>query len=184
VLDPVLPEPMPLPPVVVVSGDATRRQGLAVLALRAGLEVSGIYAGLDPESVTPGEVVLADRDMAAPALVVIGQYMSAGPGKAHLRPDATPAQLFAAALAVVAGLSVSSPPENAPETGVVEDLTPREHDVLRLLGEGLSNRAIAAELVISENTVKFHVASILGKLGAQTRAEAVMNAVRNGLLPL
>ncbi len=64
------------------------------------------------------------------------------------------------------------------------DLTPREIEVLRLLAEGLSNKAIAHRLDISEHTVKFHVNSILGKLGAQSRTEAVMRATRMGLVLL
>lgn len=64
------------------------------------------------------------------------------------------------------------------------DLTPRELEVLRLLAEGLSNKAIAHRLDISEHTVKFHVNSILGKLGAQSRTEAVMRATRMGLVLL
>jgi two-component system nitrate/nitrite response regulator NarL len=67
---------------------------------------------------------------------------------------------------------------------LVEPLTPREQEVLHLIGQGLSNRAIAARLRISEHTAKFHVNAILGKLGAQTRAEAVAQGVRLGLLLL
>ena len=67
---------------------------------------------------------------------------------------------------------------------LVEPLTPRELEVLQLLGQGLSNRALAGRLHISEHTAKFHVNAILGKLGAQTRAEAVAQGVRLGLLLL
>jgi DNA-binding NarL/FixJ family response regulator len=67
---------------------------------------------------------------------------------------------------------------------LVEPLTPRELEVLQLLGQGLSNRALAARLHISEHTAKFHVNAILGKLGAQSRAEAVAQGVRLGLLLL
>ena len=65
-----------------------------------------------------------------------------------------------------------------------EQMTRRERDVLALLGEGLSNRAIAARLGISDHTVKFHLASIYGKLHATTRAEAVRRAFQKGLLML
>lgn len=65
-----------------------------------------------------------------------------------------------------------------------ERLTDREIDVLTLLAEGLSNKGIAARLDISDQTVKFHVASILGKLGAHTRTEAVHRAMRRGLVTL
>jgi len=65
-----------------------------------------------------------------------------------------------------------------------EQMTRRERDVLALLGDGLGNRAIAARLGISDHTVKFHLASIYGKLHATTRAEAVRRAFQRGLLTL
>jgi DNA-binding NarL/FixJ family response regulator len=66
----------------------------------------------------------------------------------------------------------------------VEPLTPREVEVLELLAEGMSNKAIAARLRISDQTVKFHVASIAGKLGAANRTDAVRRAVRRGMITL
>jgi DNA-binding NarL/FixJ family response regulator len=65
-----------------------------------------------------------------------------------------------------------------------EPLTPREHDVLELVAEGLSNKAIAARLGISDQTVKFHVASISAKLRVSNRTEAVRRALRRGLITL
>lgn len=65
-----------------------------------------------------------------------------------------------------------------------EALTPRETEVLKLMVEGLTNKAIAARLRISDHTVKFHIGAILGKLGAASRTEAVTQAVRQGLIPL
>ena len=65
-----------------------------------------------------------------------------------------------------------------------EPLTPREHDVLELVAEGLSNKAIAARLGISDQTVKFHVASICAKLRVSNRTEAVRRALRRGLITL
>jgi len=65
-----------------------------------------------------------------------------------------------------------------------EPLTAREIQVLELLAEGLPNKAIAARLQISDQTVKFHVASISGKLGAANRTDAVRRAVRRGLITL
>jgi DNA-binding NarL/FixJ family response regulator len=65
-----------------------------------------------------------------------------------------------------------------------ESLTPREREVLELLSEGLSNKLIARRLIISEHTVKFHVASIFTKLGASSRADAVSRAARSGLIML
>ena len=65
-----------------------------------------------------------------------------------------------------------------------EPLTPREIQVLELLAEGLPNKAIAVRLGISDQTVKFHVSSISGKLGAVNRTDAVRRAVRRGLITL
>jgi len=65
-----------------------------------------------------------------------------------------------------------------------EPLTPREVQVLELLAEGLPNKAIAVRLHISDQTVKFHVSSISGKLGAKNRTDAVRRAVRRGLITL
>jgi two-component system, NarL family, nitrate/nitrite response regulator NarL len=66
----------------------------------------------------------------------------------------------------------------------VEPLTPREREVLELVADGLSNKAIADRLDISDQTVKFHVASICGKLGAANRTEAVRLALGRGLLAI
>ena len=65
-----------------------------------------------------------------------------------------------------------------------EPLTPREIEVLGQLVEGLSNKTIASRLGISDQTVKFHVAAICGKLGAANRTEAVRRAIRRGLVSL
>jgi two-component system, NarL family, response regulator YdfI len=67
---------------------------------------------------------------------------------------------------------------------LLEPLTPREQEVLRMLALGLANKEIAARLNISEHTVKFHVAAILGKLGAASRTEAVALGIRHGLILL
>jgi DNA-binding NarL/FixJ family response regulator len=66
----------------------------------------------------------------------------------------------------------------------IESLTPREQQVLELLAEGLPNKIIASRLAISDQTAKFHVASICGKLGAANRTEAVRIALRRGLLTI
>jgi DNA-binding NarL/FixJ family response regulator len=70
------------------------------------------------------------------------------------------------------------------DAGFDEPLTPREIQVLELLAEGLPNKAIAERLGISDQTAKFHVASISGKLGAANRTDAVRRAVRRGLITL
>ena len=101
-------------------------------------------------------------------------------------------QLLAAVRATAAGLHALSPAlasallrGDATETQPATiDLTPRENQVLALLAEGLTNKAIAYRLAISDHTVKFHVNAILGKLNAQSRTDAVVRATRLGLISL
>ena len=110
-----------------------------------------------------------------------------------LRDDATAEELTAAVAATMAGLVVLHPtaviarPIAAAGSRKVSEgtgLTPRELEILEMMAEGMSNRRIAARLGISGYTVKFHVASVLGKLGAATRTEAVTLGVRHGLISL
>ena len=69
-----------------------------------------------------------------------------------------------------------------PMKTITEDLTARELELLELVGEGYSNRALSEKLSISTNTVKYHLKNIFQKLGAQNRAEAVAHAIRTGIL--
>ena len=109
-----------------------------------------------------------------------------------LSREAGPARVRAALNAVNQGLVAVDPAlggallptHGATDAFKVEELTKREHEVLKLLAEGLSNRSIAVQLEISEHTVKYHVNSILRKLGAQSRTEAVVRATRSGLILL
>ncbi len=70
------------------------------------------------------------------------------------------------------------------DTAVIPDLTPREKEVLQLVAEGLTNKAIAQQLQISDHTVKFHINALMSKLNAQSRTEAVVKATRMGLILL
>ena len=79
-------------------------------------------------------------------------------------------------------LLASPTPDDDDEESLNEPLTPREVQVVELLAEGLPNKAIAARLGISDQTVKFHVAAISGKLGAANRTDAVRRAIRRGLV--
>ncbi len=140
---------------------------------------------------------LAEWDAAAPLVVLIPEAGLSAPlwaaGARGLLPRSVEPEKLAAALqAVCAGLATFDPAlfNSSLEPGLpppaarapVDRLTPREMDVLALLAEGLANRAIAQRLGISEHTVKFHLNAILGKLGAQSRTEAVVLAIRLGLL--
>jgi DNA-binding NarL/FixJ family response regulator len=106
---------------------------------------------------------------------------------AILPRDAPVEQIVAALHAASAGL-IAVPVEasalmiRTASESEAENLTPREMETLEMLAEGLSNKQIAARLHISEHTAKFHVNSILSKLGAGTRTEAVMRGLRSGLL--
>jgi DNA-binding NarL/FixJ family response regulator len=73
---------------------------------------------------------------------------------------------------------------NESSAGQFEELTPREQEVLTLLAQGMQNKEIAADLLIAERTVKFHITSILAKLGAGNRTEAVTVALQLGLVEL
>jgi len=104
----------------------------------------------------------------------------------------SPPNLVAAALESVAnGLLVLDPaladaalPKSIPLAEEIqpEPLTPRESEVLQLLARGLTNKAIAQQLSVTEHTVKFHVNAIMGKLNAQSRTDAVVRATRLGLI--
>lgn len=88
------------------------------------------------------------------------------------------------AVAADAWLVAREDSERAGGEEAAEPLTPRELDVLTLLASGMSNKSIALRLGISDQTVKFHVAAICGKLGATNRTDAVRRALRRGLIPL
>ena len=108
---------------------------------------------------------------------------------AVLSRNASAPQIRAAAMAVAVGLRIartnnSATVENEAELAFVEPLTDRELRVLNLLADGLSNPKIARVLSISRNTVKFHVSSIISKLGATSRTEAVTIGVKRGLIIL
>ena len=101
-------------------------------------------------------------------------------------------RLIAAIKGVASGLVVGEPdllntvipPPLGQEPALEEALTPREMEVLQLLAEGFSNKAIGRQLDISDHTVKFHVNAIMGKLSAESRTAAVVQATRLGLILL
>jgi DNA-binding NarL/FixJ family response regulator len=146
----------------------------------------------------PEEILSITEAFPGTPLVMIGADPATdGPGLsgapvAYLPSDVDAAALAAAVRATATGLIVLDP-SVAGATGVhahartsenVETLTTREREVLLLVAEGLPNKAIARELGISEHTAKFHVGSLLAKLGAASRTEAVTLATRRGILPV
>ena len=137
-----------------------------------------------------GPVVLLVRNPAAEA---VAEALRTGV-KAVLSSGRSGPEIGAAIEAAAAGLVVLDPtgletlwraPSMVSNGGfepLAEALTPRELQVLQLLAAGLGNREIASRLEISEHTVKFHVAAIMGKLGAASRTEAVTVGIRHGLI--
>ena len=141
-------------------------------------------------SDSPRAAVVLSDDPSQPA-----QLARAGlRGWACLARDVDADQLDLAVRSAEAGLVVMDLPLAASSLAVMatiatpipltEPLTPRELQVLQLVAQGLPNKGIARRLGISENTAKFHVASLCGKLGASSRTEAVTIAARRGLILL
>lgn len=172
-----------------IAGDLAPRAVLWDLGLTPGAALGRLadFAASGP----PVLALLADEELAADAY--------AAGARGLLFRDASPGRLAAALRALAEGLVIldsslaallAPPPEDdgdpadAPPVEPAEPLTPREVEVIQLLAEGLSNKQIAARLTISEHTAKFHVAAILGKLGAETRTDAVVRAARAGLILL
>jgi len=116
---------------------------------------------------------------------VVNQIRRAGVGGV-LQSNASSEQIVQAIKSVASGLMVfdRALAPQSPDDEPLEQLTPRESEVLRLLANGLGNKEIAVKLSISEHTIKFHIHSILGKLGAASRTEAVTRGLRSGLIEL
>ncbi len=147
-------------------------------------------AGLRLDTGAPGILVLSSSGRSANILSELPLR-----GWGIVSPEAGSAELLAAIAAVAEGLvvlpvslgkSILKGPASAAmlDGGPQEQLSAREHEVLELLSQGLSNKMIARNLQISEHTAKFHVSSIYSKLGASSRADAVSRGARKGLLTL
>lgn len=194
---------------LIAAPSAVVRAGLETLvAGDPAVEVAGSFADLSSVEALRPDVVLAalpveelapPADGVAPAIVLLSadaqpawssEVLRLGV-RAMLSRNAAPAEVLAAVEAASTGLAVVDPHDleallsaSNPTAASAEStvLTPRELEVLRLMAEGAANKNIAWKLGISEHTVKFHVASILAKLNASTRTEAVAIGIRKGMI--
>jgi two-component system nitrate/nitrite response regulator NarL len=194
----------------VAGDDPLARAGLvALLSGRGDVSIAGESRGdeagrgaatlgadavlLDPGP--PGAALPPLAEVGAPVIALVAteaqaaDVLRAGAG-AVLFGGASADVVAAGAVAAARGLTALDaalardwlrPPH---DPGAGEGLTAREREVLGLLAEGLANKAIAVRLGISEHTAKFHVNAILGKLGAESRAAAIVKAARLGLVAL
>jgi DNA-binding NarL/FixJ family response regulator len=132
---------------------------------------------------TLGELTrLRDRLLRQDVMLIVGEALLSTVQSGEVR---IPAEVDAVIMIPDALVTPASAARAAPESEpLVEQLTPREHAVLALVADGLGNREIARALDISEHTVKFHLASVFGKLGVSSRTEASRRALRLGLIDI
>jgi DNA-binding NarL/FixJ family response regulator len=182
---------------IAISDPLLARRMISLLAGDAGIEVAlGLDHSRDPD------VFLADhlRALPGPSIIIDDGVQSVEASDADVRavlpPNVDDELLRAAIRVVAAGFTISeadelrsfseAPPrlDRSPADDAEIALTARENEVLGLLAHGASNKSIARELDISVHTAKFHVASVLAKLGARNRSDAVAIGIRRGLVLL
>ncbi len=196
---------------LIAAPSAVVRAGLEALAASSPeLDVVGSFPDLAAAETLRPDVILTSApltDIAAPAsargpaLVLLTneeqpawtpEALRLGV-RALLPRDASQNEILAAVEAAAYGMALLDPRElemllsaglPAPASAETSSLTARELEVLRMMADGAANKIIAWKLGISEHTVKFHVASILAKLGASSRTEAVTIGIRKGLVLL
>jgi DNA-binding CsgD family transcriptional regulator len=177
---------LPAPRVALRVAEPLRRR----LAQRGLFDTPEDEADVLVVALGPGETLPPASRVGEPALLVLtdNPALAGDPSLPGVLPmAATAAQVAAAAAALAEGLSVRVPgaaerPAFATPEPARPLLTPREVEILALVGEGQSNKAIARRLGISAHTVKYHLESVFAKLGASSRAEAVTTGLRRGLL--
>ncbi len=181
-------------PVLVVANSPSLQRGLAALITSSGDFTVSETLNWEGQPSQPYSVVLGELEsdvhtelLSEPFVLLSNEYvLSPAPGRGLLNRESEDEAILCALGAVLLGLSVADATHlNVPESSSTEHgLTPRELEILTLLGEGFSNRQIAEALFISENTVKFHLSSVFSKLQVSNRAEAVSVGVRSGILML
>ena len=165
------------------------------MSTETGVDLAGILNTSELRRVPV--VLLANKTIATALPDAVSEGISG-----VLLADSTGPELSAALRAAAAGLAVVSSEiakdilatlhaarqrsriESESLETIPEELTPREHEVLEMMVEGLSNKEIAVQLNVSVHTVKFHISSILGKLGAASRTEATTIGLRRGLITI
>ncbi|HEY2616633.1 MAG TPA: response regulator transcription factor [Acetobacteraceae bacterium] len=174
--------------ILLRTDDPVRRQGLAAMLKASGHALVAEMPDVvlcDParDAELPGEAE-------APVVALTDRPLRGEPPAGVLPRTVSAEQLDAALRAVAAGLLVRAP-GGTPADGfraAGEDtlplLTPREAEILTLVGEGMSNKAVARALGISVHTVKFHLEALFAKLDATSRAEAVAKGLRGGVIEL
>jgi two-component system nitrate/nitrite response regulator NarL len=193
--------------VALLSDDSLLRAGLSSLLAQVGsidvvetanAEVALWDAGVDGERTlarlselkalpVPAVAIVSDQAHVAPALAAGARGVVL---RDHVGPDiraalaAVRSGLTVMDTALAEGLVPPAPQKSAGNGKGRGDLTEREKQVVQLLSEGLSNKLIADRLGISDHTAKFHVNGVMMKLGASTRTEAVVEAMRRGLIRL
>lgn len=175
--------------VLVQARDPARRRDLAAALAEAGHVLA--------EPGEPWDAALADLapgeeppEVAGGPLVLLAEHLEPEAGAAvSVLPRNAPARQIEAAVAAAAAGLVVRPASHAPaRPGFARDepagpfLTPREVEILAMVGEGASNKAVARRLGISAHTVKFHLEAVFRKLGVTTRAEAVARGLRQRLI--
>lgn len=187
--------------VLIVSSDPLTRAGLASILRSRNLNI--IEASPDDDLTTWHDVnaIVWDGEpddelgIDLPILALLEDGIVASRtlqwARAILSRSASAEQMVAALQAITQGLVVVErrflevlPVQETSNTGIPEHLTERELEVLQQLAEGLSNKAIAKRLEISENTVKFHVNALLEKFEVGSRTEVVIRAIQNGLVTI
>ncbi len=166
--------------------DPVRRQGLAAILQSGGHCVvtempDVVVCDLPPGAAPPGEAE-------APVIVLTDRRLAGDQPAGVLPRGVTARQLDAALRGVAEGLTVRGPGSTPADGFHASDeaplLTPREAQILTLIGQGMSNKTVARALGISVHTVKFHLEALFAKLGATSRAEAVAKGLRGGAIEL
>ena len=161
--------------VAIFSSDPSRVSELSGIVLRAGYDITS--------DVDDADVVIADGSIRPPNHPAVIRLGDIDDRESALPKSASPEQIGAAIQAVAVGLSVRVRSARSQGFAAASDvkpeflLTPREIEVLEALAEGLSNKAIARKLDISQHTVKFHIKSLFRKLGVRSRSQAVIRGL-------